>query len=1035
MILEDLPVGALRTPTQTRAWTRAIPTIAKTAPSKPRARAKHGIQTAGPVLVFDTETTIDAAQALTFGSWRFGTYTPGGTLRILEEGLFHADDLADTDPDGYAQLTGYTASHSADIDRNAPGANPVLGLIRREEFATVLFRAIQAGAIIVNFNKPFDLSRIAIAAGAARGRRYGGFSLRVWDNEYSRPRITVKMLNSKSSFTELTWPPKIPLKNGTTARLLDLRSLGFALDATSYTLASACTKWGVAHPKQSVEEHGKISAEYIAYNLADTRATAELSAKMFADLEKHPIEAKPELLMSSASLAKNYLSAMGVRPRLSLQSDFPEPVLGAAMSTFYGGRAECRIRRHPMPVEVHDFTSMYPTVNTLMGLWDHHTAERINVIDTTAETTLWLETITLDCMFDPAAWRRLVGLVQIDAVGDVLPVRARYGLKGDPNATIGVNPYWSSEPQWFTLADVVASTFLTGHPPVIRKAITFEPVGTATGLKPVRLGGDIRIDPVKQDFFKAVIEKRVPVKDQPLGAFLKVLANAGSYGIFAQFDRADLAPGTGPDILVEDGAPGDPTEDSSYRLTTDHPETPGPYAFPPIAAVITGGARLMLAMLERCVTDARGIWVFGDTDSMAIVTTKKGGLIECPGGPETSPNGEPAVVALSFAETAAIRALFDELLNPYNRKLVPQLLKLEYRGMCLAVSAKRYACYTIIDGQIVIDRAKVSEHGLGHLMDPTLQRLTQAQETSSVRSWVLDAWKWMIAREIGLLEPDPAWLDRPAVGRFSVTSTHLWKAFDTYNEGKRWAQQVKPANFLLTIGINPMGGDRGRLVSPYESDPTKWLEHDWYRLANGRPVTIDTDMSGDATKVLVETFRDVLLRHVAHPEAKFLANTGQPCLANTRGQLQRRPTISTGRETIGKEANLIEETQAGLRTDDPTSLYRAVDSLWKLVILALRNMDAEKLLEQAPTTVLPQPSDRAQTRLVIETLSALRLRRLIRTGSAPRNRETRDLVSRAVIAAAAAALREKMPTRSWNMERDEVILEQFTALTETKRRD
>ena len=40
----------------------------------------------------------------------------------------------------------------------------------------------------------------------------------------------------------------------------------------------------------------------------------------------------------------------------------------------------------------------------------------------------------------------------------------------------------------------------------------------------------------------------------------------------------------------------------------------------------------MLALLERCVTDLGGSYAMCDTDSMAIVATKDGGLIPCPGG-------------------------------------------------------------------------------------------------------------------------------------------------------------------------------------------------------------------------------------------------------------------------------------------------------------------------------------------------------------------------------------------------------------------
>ena len=64
---------------------------------------------------------------------------------------------------------------------------------------------------------------------------------------------------------------------------------------------------------------------------------------------------------------------MGIRPILKRQRRFPREVLGYAMTAYYGGRAECRIRRVPVPVVSCDFLSMYPTVNTLMGLWQHLT--------------------------------------------------------------------------------------------------------------------------------------------------------------------------------------------------------------------------------------------------------------------------------------------------------------------------------------------------------------------------------------------------------------------------------------------------------------------------------------------------------------------------------------------------------------------------------------------------------------------------------------------------------------------------------------
>ena len=62
----------------------------------------------------------------------------------------------------------------------------------------------------------------------------------------------------------------------------------------------------------------------------------------------------------------------------------------------------------------------------------------------------------------------------------------------------------------------------------------------------------------------------------------------------------------------------------------------------------------MLALLERCVTDAGGAYAFADTDSMAIVANESGGLIACEGGKHQFPDGKPAIRALSWAEVDGI---------------------------------------------------------------------------------------------------------------------------------------------------------------------------------------------------------------------------------------------------------------------------------------------------------------------------------------------------------------------------------------------
>ena len=96
------------------------------------------------------------------------------------------------------------------------------------------------------------------------------------------------------------------------------------------------------------------------------------------------------------------------------------------------------------------------------------------------------------------------------------------------------------------------------------------------------------------------------------------------------------------------------------------PEDPGRYCFPPFASCITGAARLMLAMLERCVTDLGGTWAFCDTDSMAIVSTKTGWSCCLPGRIMCGyPDGTVQGPALSHEQVEIIRQRFASL-NPYD---------------------------------------------------------------------------------------------------------------------------------------------------------------------------------------------------------------------------------------------------------------------------------------------------------------------------------------------------------------------------------
>ncbi len=155
------------------------------------------------LLVFDTETLTGPAQPLTFGAWRYCHRDTAGRVRCLDEGLFYADDLPVTDPDGHARLQAYARTRLA----ATPGRRRPLRLLSRSEFVEQVFyrAAYKARATVVGFNLPFDLSRIAAHAGTARTARRNrapeattdsnAFTLSLWrhDGAHHRYRPAIRV--------------------------------------------------------------------------------------------------------------------------------------------------------------------------------------------------------------------------------------------------------------------------------------------------------------------------------------------------------------------------------------------------------------------------------------------------------------------------------------------------------------------------------------------------------------------------------------------------------------------------------------------------------------------------------------------------------------------------------------------------------------------------------------------------------------------------------------------------------------------------
>lgn len=841
-------------------------------------------------LVLDCETHLDAGQALILCVYQICRRNGDGLYVCVEEGLVFADEATANEQ---AIIREYSQTHKPHVAEGYPNR---LRVLSRSEFVEHVFYklAYEADALVCGFNLPFDLSRLAVDARKARKNKAWSLILsqykdtktgRLHENRF-RARIIIEPKDSKAAFIRFagrngTKRSEGPRKLG---RFLDLRQIAWALLNESHKLDTACDRFGVPG-KLDHSPSGQVTPEEIEYCRQDVRASVALLNAELAHFQLHPIDLLPERAISAASIGKAYLDAMGLIPPAE-KFRFPPFVLGIAMQAYFGGRAECRIRNTSVPVALVDFTSQYSTVNTLMGLWGVLTAKNLWTEDALKDVRNLLATLTLADTFNSNFWKRLNWFALVRPSQDVLPVRTTY----HPDSyNIGLNYLTSEQPIWFSGPDVVASLLLTGKVPEILRAFRITPEGEQEGLKPILFRREISIDPRKADFFKAVIEAKEVAKHkkkESLAYSLKILASATSYGLFVEVNPSRTNHGKKIEVFCGD---------EQFPCSAEIVEAKGRWYFPPTASLITAGGRLLLAMLERSVADAGGTYLFADTDSMGIVAKEKGGFVPCIGGPHRLDSGIEAVKALSFSDVREIVKKFEEI-NPYNRKLVPQVLKIEkmQSGLCgYAISTKRYVLYSrTIDGVKV---EKASEHGLGYLYPPK----AGFNESADAPEWIVELWEYILHDAESLAPKIPSWFDDPAMMRLTVTTPQVLKPLLRLQRRVPFRDRTKPYNFVLVPILNRfLLAARGKpitLITPFTTDLRKLRQQKWVNIHDGKVYS--------ELPVPAATFRDIVEEFRIHRENKSRAPDGNPCDFRTRGLLQRTHIEAVGVIAHGKETD------------------------------------------------------------------------------------------------------------------------------------
>lgn len=816
-------------------------------------RNDRSIPTFERYLVLDTETTVDTKQSLKFGSAILMIHG-----RVSYRWIFY--DERNVTIGDIAILESFEGCLVMKVN----------DFVER-----VLLKEIyDIHTPLIGFNLPFDLSRLAIKVGYGRKRGRGGFSFTL---SPSYPHLLIKHINSKHAQIKFM-KGRIDGKNNFgydkgsqdfPGIFVDLRTLTFALTNESYSLDEACKRFGAAQGKLEVKQHGKVTREYVEYNLNDVVITHQLFQNVMKELDKYGLDVDVTRLVSPASIGKAYLTAMGVRSFVEKNPDFSPELLGKIMETYYGGRSEVRVRLEPRHIRLLDFLSMYPTMCGLLGIWEFIVSDHIDCIEVTNEVQNLLDNITRDDLRDKIFWKNLNVICEVVPDEDIFTVRSDFNGVNYNLANVYLT---SNEPLSYTLADVVASKLLTGKNPKILKAVRFVPVGVQDGLRLVRIIGEQWVDPVQDDFFIALSchrhsckkKKEMAEKEGDLSSVAiynsiqnatKTILNSTSYGIFVQ---ENVIAGDG-DVEVFGHGP-------SFESKQSVIERPGPFFNPIIGTMVTAAARLVLAIAESILNDHGAMYAFCDTDSMAV------------------PSEHVEEIQSHF-----------RILSPY--PFEAELFKLEKENFddggnlvdlqFIGVSAKRYVLFYEKDGQFVIQKA--SNHGLGHIRNPF--KMVDDKE------WIDEVWMDFLNLYYNRVSDDELSLkysDCYALSSFTVNTPQLLERLSILNAAKDYNDRIKPFNFCILGVANQRHERSDRIVKPLapfkkraqEVVHMPFIDYNTGKILNGieywKPI------------------EDVLFRHTTHPESKFDGEIGE---------LVRRHVRVKSIACIGKESNNLERSR------------------------------------------------------------------------------------------------------------------------------
>jgi hypothetical protein len=131
-----------------------------------------------------------------------------------------------------------------------------------------------------------------------------------------------------------------------------------------------------------------------------------------------------------------------------------------------------------------------------------------------------------------------------------------------------------------------------------------------------------------------------------------------------------------------------------------------------------------------------------------------------------------------------------------------------------------------------------------------------------------------------------------------------------YTVLQRLNRRTRPHNFpfcpLIDVAVGyPQGVDRARftLIAPFTKDRDAWLTLSCIDVADGKEYEMSMAHDIRRSKVIPQTYGYVLHLYPYREESKSLAPDGSPCVARTRGVLQRASVSAAQQHFVGKETD------------------------------------------------------------------------------------------------------------------------------------